>query len=93
MDYNQIYHAVASAMEKALEPLHAQLNALIETEIKPIEKPQTTPNTEPQQEEIAYFKELGERMTQRDAIKHGNVNPVNWEFLAKKRFGSDYKIY
>ena len=90
---NEIYHAIASAMEKALEPLHAQLNALIEAERKPIEKPQTTPKKEPQQEEIPDFKELGERMRIRDEVKHGNVNPVNWEAIAKAKFGKDYKIY
>ena len=86
---NEIYHAIASAMEKALEPLHAQLNALIEAQRKPVEKPQP----KPEQEEIPDFKELGERMRIRDELKHGIVNPVNWEAIAKNQFGKDYKIY
>ena len=86
---NELYNMIGQAMEKALAPLHAQLNALIEAQRKPVEKPQP----KPEQEEIPDFKALGERMAQRDAVKHGNVNPVNWEAIAKAKFGKNYHIY
>ena len=90
---NEIYSNIATiirqAMENAIAPLHAQLNALIEAERKPVEKPEP----KPEQEEIPDFKELGERMRIRDSVRHGNVNPVNWEAIAKNQFGKDYKIY